>query len=174
MASLESQNFALRCVSKLYLSAHLSDIAIVIDDEKIPCHKTILAATSPFFEKCLFDEKHVGDELILETSKQSFLVALKFMYTGEMEFDNIDEDHLIELFSFSKLLQIKPLVDLVEHRLNGIEISTKNVGKIYAVLNANNATLLNKCWQFIEQNSESVIADSDSFSKLPYDLILEI
>ncbi|RWR98565.1 BTB/POZ domain-containing protein 9-like protein, partial [Dinothrombium tinctorium] len=123
---------------------------------------------------CLFDEKHVGNELILDTSKQSFLVALKFMYTGEIEFDNIDDDHLIELFSLSNSLQIKPLVDLVEHRLNGIEISTKNVGKIYAVLNANNATLLNKCWQFIEQNSESVIADSDSFSKFPYDLILEI
>ncbi|RWS03904.1 hypothetical protein B4U79_19110, partial [Dinothrombium tinctorium] len=127
MACLESQNFALRCVSQLYLSAHLSDIAIVIDDEKIPCHKTILAATSPFFEKCLFDEKHVGNELILDTSKQSFLPALKFMYTGELEFDNIDEDRLIEFFSLSQSLQIKPLVDMVEHRLNGIEISTKNV-----------------------------------------------
>ncbi|RWS03834.1 hypothetical protein B4U79_18402 [Dinothrombium tinctorium] len=156
------------------MSAHLSDIAIIIDDERIPCHKTILAATSPFFEKCLFVEKHVGDELNLETSKQPFLAALKFMYTGEVEFDNIDEDRLIDVFLLSQSLQIKPLVYLIEHRLNGIEISTKNVGKIYAALSANNSTLLNKCWQFIEHNSESVIADADSFSKFSYDLILEI
>ncbi|RWS07283.1 BTB/POZ domain-containing protein 9-like protein [Dinothrombium tinctorium] len=175
MASLESQNYALRCVSQLYLSAHLNDFAIIINnDDKIPCHKTILAATSPYFEKCLFGEKDVGDELILDASKQSFLVALKFMYTGEVEFDNIDDDRLIELYPLSQSLQIKPLVDLVEHRLNDIEILTKNVGKIYEALSANNSTLLNKCWQFIEENFESVIADSDSFSKFPHDLILEI
>ncbi|RWS04396.1 uncharacterized protein B4U79_16417 [Dinothrombium tinctorium] len=175
MAGLESQNFALQWLSRLYLNTHLSDIAMTIDDEKIPCHRIVLAASSPYFEQCLFGERFMGDELMLDTSKESFLAALKFMYTGAVDIDRIDEDPVIDLFSLSHLLQIRPLVSLVEARLNAIEISANNVGKMYSVVSANNAdTLLNKCWQFIEQNSENVITDMVTFSKFPYDLILEI
>jgi len=88
-------------ISQLYLSSKLSDITIVVENESIPCHKSILASQSHFFEAMfttqMIESKQTQIEL-KETNAYLFRLLLKLTYFGELDLDALTPNIVVKLF----------------------------------------------------------------------------
>ena len=94
-----------------------SDVTIICDEEKFPCHKTILSARSDVF-KVMFSmpdskEQQHGVVKIDDVSAKTMKTFLKFMYTDDLEEEEIDCNLLIaaDKYDFKRLFNIclKPI-----------------------------------------------------------------
>ena len=83
---LRSQEFEnnMKCVSELGM---FSDIAIVCDGEKFPCHGNVLATRSSIF-KAMFTweiaKKDMKEVEIEDSTKEAMEAWINHIYTGEM------------------------------------------------------------------------------------------
>ena len=89
-------------------AANFSDVTLVSDDgEQIECHKVILAASSPFFEKLLKRGDHPRPLIFLRGVKKADLDAvIDFLYCGEA---NILQENLESFLAIAEDLQVKGL-----------------------------------------------------------------
>ena len=90
-----------------------TDVTVSCEDGSLKCHKMVLAACSPYFEKILSDESvsSYGFHPIVvlqDTPCDVFRALLEFMYKGEV---NIYQEELPLLMSIAASLQIKGLYE---------------------------------------------------------------
>ena len=85
-----------------------SDVTLVSDDgDQIECHKVILAASSPFFEKLFKRGDHPQPLIFLRGVKKADLDAVvDFLYCGEA---NILQENLESFLAIAEDLQVKGL-----------------------------------------------------------------
>lgn len=80
-----------RGCEKLYLDARTADVHFVFDSEdgeseRIPAHKNILSAISPFFDAMFYGEmKQNGDINIVDTPTEAFKEFLQFFYRSTVK-----------------------------------------------------------------------------------------
>lgn len=96
----------------LFNNAIMSDCAfrIKLENIKIPAHKYILGGSSVVFYNYFYDMKANFNEITVEdVSSDSFLVFLKFLYTGKKEFNMRNISDILKLadrYSINNLTQI--------------------------------------------------------------------
>merc|ERR1719461_759862 len=87
----DSEPSLIQVLQDLHLSEDSSDITIICDDEKFPCHKFILSARSDVFKTMLSmpDSKEQLDGIIKidDVSAQTMKTLLKFMYKDDLEIE---------------------------------------------------------------------------------------
>lgn len=88
-------------ISQLYLSSKLSDITIIVENESISCHKSILGSQSDFFEALftteMIESKQTEIEL-KETNAYLFRILLRLCYFGELDLNALTPHYIIDLF----------------------------------------------------------------------------
>ena len=86
-----------------------SDVTLACEDgEQFEAHKVILAASSPFFQNLLRNNKHPHPMIYLKGVKSEDLVAIiDFLYCGEV---NIFQENLEVFMATAEELKIKGLV----------------------------------------------------------------
>ncbi|CAG0880707.1 unnamed protein product [Cyprideis torosa] len=90
-----------------------TDVTVSCEDGSLKCHKMVLAACSPYFERVLSDEavSLYGAHAIIvlqDTPCDVFRALLEFMYKGEV---NIYQEELPLLMSIAASLQIRGLYE---------------------------------------------------------------
>ncbi|CAG0889783.1 unnamed protein product [Darwinula stevensoni] len=86
-----------------------TDVTIACDGASLKCHKMVLAACSPYFQKLFLDNPCQHPIVVLKDIKyQVFRYLLDFMYKGEV---NISQDDFLSLMKVAKTLKIKGLVE---------------------------------------------------------------
>ena len=90
-----------------------ADVTVACEDgEQIEAHKVILAASSPFFEKILKENRHSHPLIFLRGVKMEDLqAAMDFMYFGET---NVAKNNLDFFLAIAKELMIKGLITRVK------------------------------------------------------------
>ena len=71
--------------SKLLSSRKYCDVFFIIGHQRIPAHRTVLAAQSEYFEKLLFGtmKEAKNEEVVLkDVLPATFQLLLKYAYTG--------------------------------------------------------------------------------------------
>ena len=67
---------------------HMCDVIICVDGKKIPAHRNVLAAASPFF-RGMFGEGRFSEatkrEVNLAVNKDAALAIINTIYTGELQ-----------------------------------------------------------------------------------------
>ena len=85
----EFDQCASQTFKRQYNSTEFCDVTLACEDEKqIKCHKMIISACSPFFNKILKQNPHQHPLIYLKGVKHDTLrTILKFMYFGEARGD---------------------------------------------------------------------------------------
>jgi len=86
-------------------NGELCDVTLKIGNLTLPAHKTVLAATSPYFRQ-LFTSKSNGDnEICLPTNIKPDMMAviLEFLYTGNLKIDIKNIEDLLDVACLVKV-----------------------------------------------------------------------
>nr|XP_020667170.1 kelch repeat and BTB domain-containing protein 12 isoform X2 [Pogona vitticeps] len=78
-------------VKRMKELAEMTDVVLVAEDEKFPCHKLMLAAFSPYFKAmftCGLSECTQKEVVLQDMSAESVSIILHFMYTAELHLTN--------------------------------------------------------------------------------------
>ena len=83
-----------------------SDVTLACEDgQQVSAHKVILAASSPFFQKLLRQNKHPHPLIYMRGIKSDDLLAIvDFLYTGEA---NVYQENLDSFLAIAEELQLK-------------------------------------------------------------------
>lgn len=150
-------SYADEMVSKLFKRRRFTDFVIVCGDKEFPCHRAVVAESSPVFEAAVsgnMTEGQSGRIDIKDAEPDAVSAMLSFMYTGKLD-DEHDLDHL-KLLVLGDRYGIDKLVAACAPRLLE-KLSPDTVASVARVLKAG-AT--NPCLQpFLESLKEKVAAD---------------
>lgn len=116
--------------AKLFKDDKLSDITLIVGDEKIPAHKLVLCAWSDTFRAMLDGANWAESEMkelkinVEEEDNDNFKYMLEYMYTGNSAF--IDESNVMPLISLANYYGIHALKEVCG-KLLGQQISESNI-----------------------------------------------
>lgn len=147
-------------MSNLYLSTEYSDITFVVEKERIPAHRNIVASSSPYFRAMLQGQlaESTQTEIELNVSLVAFMPLLKYMYTGLMSLAHIREEHLLEVLTLAKQCGFEALIVGIVKHLGG-RISLESCWKFLEESQLNNWDLLtDRCMEFIDRNADTMLA----------------
>ncbi|KAM4676491.1 kelch-like protein 30 [Discoglossus pictus] len=110
-------------LQELYFSKMLCDFTIVVEGQRLQCHRVVLSSVSRYFYSmftCCLKESRKGEVVLLEISASVMQAVLHFIYTGEA---SLNLDNIEELFTVSSRLMITLLQNLCSRCLNTKKIS---------------------------------------------------
>ena len=131
------------------------DVTLASDDDgQIEVHKTVLAASSPFFKNLLIKQKHPHPLLYMRGIKKSRLDSIvEFLYNGEV---NIAQDDLNDFLSLAEELKLKGLTKDLDEEMKMFE--SVELGFVQTRPDEN--------MQFSERSVEAFHDDFDSMSNV--------
>ena len=86
----------------------LCDVTILVGKKKIPAHKLVLAASSPYFETMFtgdFPESNQSEVAIRDVDAEAMETLIDFCYTSSIE-DKVDKSNVQDLLAAACFLQI--------------------------------------------------------------------
>jgi len=140
---------------KLHKDESLSDLTLIVGEEKIPVHRMVLCAWSETFRAMLdkgsawaeASEKELEVNLDDEQECEHFKQILEYMYTGSTDF--IDSKNVVPLIALSNYYAIDALKEVCGQLL-GDNLSEDNVFYMLDIVEKYNCTELAKiCGSFL-------------------------
>jgi speckle-type POZ protein len=96
-----------------------ADVTFVVNNERIPAHRIILAARSTYFRTMFssgMKEAQKGNDIIVQdTSPAAFRALLRYLYTDELAFDDTVK-LLVDVLRKAKELELTRVVNHCEQR----------------------------------------------------------
>ncbi|RWS15651.1 BTB/POZ domain containing protein 9-like protein [Dinothrombium tinctorium] len=174
MSRALNDNFAFKLLNDLYESKRLADITFEIDGEFISAHRSIVAASSPFFERLLCENQYFR-KFSIKTTIRSFRLLLEFIYSGNVDLTALSEQELVDLLLLCKQCELNALADFVSQRIDETTVNLENVGKLFQIaVDCAVPSFAEKCLQFIDLNSQSVVNSPEIFARFPSQLVESI
>ncbi|XP_015117117.1 TD and POZ domain-containing protein 4-like [Diachasma alloeum] len=154
-------------VSDFLMTRSLSDVKIIIGDERILAHKLILSAASPVFHAMLTSPMKEGMEncVVIEDIDAGIMkTVLKILYTGRDE--DLDRLEIAwEVLAVAEKYDMKVLKDQCEQKLLN-NLTVNNVLQILDDADTYQAeTLKKECMKFIIRHQKEIIA-TDYFEEI--------
>lgn len=145
------------CMSPLY-----SDVTFIVQNTKIPAHRSLLAVRSEYFRAMLFGglAESKQDEIRLEIPLEAFKVILRYIYTGHMSLFQLKDEHILETLDLAKEYGFGALEKMIWLYLKG------NIGleNCCAILDAAHLygleELIKACLSFMDRNSTKLLQHS--------------
>jgi len=105
-------------LGELLESGEMSDFKIICGGEKFPCHRAILLARSKVLRAMInsdMKEANSGQLIIKDLEPGIVRIVLKFIYTGEVIFDNIAR--ALKLLEVGNMYELRGLKNISEDHL---------------------------------------------------------
>jgi len=143
-----------------------SDFKVVArGGEKIPCHRSILAAATPVFKGMMSGDMEEGRQgfVIVDEPVEALRAMLRYMYLGQLACD-VEHTLLLDLLRLSDYYQVDDLARLCVSRLLPL-IDKDNVVEIMQVLGHRRhvSTLFEKAFLYVE---DMVRSNDELFEQL--------
>jgi speckle-type POZ protein len=133
-----------------------SDVHFIVQNQKIPAHKTILVARSPVFAAMFqneMQEKSSNEVVVTDMEPDALKLMLQFIYTGHCQIGAWTED----LFFAADKYDIKDLKEICEEELR-IKLCVDNAIRFLILSDLHRATKLNESSiSFINQNAVEIM-----------------
>ena len=169
----EHQHTLLETLKSMYDSGHLIDVKICVQDKEFPCHRNVLAATSPYFRAMFtidLNESKQEKIRILEVDANSVQQVIEYAYTGRIE---ITKSNAQNLLGVASLFQIIPIHNACAKFME-TQLDVSNCIGIHCFAQIHNCDdLRNKAKEHIEKNFTEV-SQGEEFVSLTKDKISEI
>ncbi|KAI8515022.1 Kelch repeat and BTB [Branchiostoma belcheri] len=97
-------------LSEMHSHEELVDVTLLVDEDRFPCHRLLLAAASPYFKAMFcrkgFTETQEDCVRLQGVSKDAVNLLVRYVYTGQVE---LSETNVQELMSAANMFQILDL-----------------------------------------------------------------
>lgn len=147
-------------MGELCLSSEYSDVTFIVENQKIPAHRVILASRSTYFRALLYGglAESTQSEIQLNVPLVAFKTLLEYIYTGYMSLSQIKEEHILDTLGLANQYGFEALEEAISSYLKK-KLSLDNC---CAILDAarlyNLETLTAVCMTFMDRNASSVLA----------------
>ena len=108
----------------LFVDSKLTDVVIHCEDETFLCHGMVLCARNAAFKEMFEAGFSEGEDMefhIPDISSAAFKKILRFLYTGTLPTDDIQNEMWMELLRDAVKLQLDLLKRICKERLNSNE-----------------------------------------------------
>lgn len=155
-------------ISALCMCDDYSDITLIVDANRFPAHRVILASRSDYFRALLFGglkETHENEiELCEVTSIPAFQQLLKYVYSGQLSLSSLSEDMVLEVLGLAHKYGFSELEEAISDYLRH-SLCIRNVCLLYDSANLYSLEQLAKeCCTFIDRNAWDVIHHESFFN----------
>ncbi|CAJ0929536.1 unnamed protein product, partial [Mesorhabditis belari] len=159
-------------LSKLYLSESFSDVILKVEGERLPAHKTILAARSEYFRAMFFggmaestDSSKVREVELKDTTLEAFKHLLNYIYSSKLSLEHMKEELVIEVLGLANKYGFVDLVEAIADHLKSIIYNSNlcsifNISLLYVL-----TSLTDFCLEYADRNAELVLG-SEGFLQL--------
>ncbi|TGZ47245.1 hypothetical protein CRM22_011054 [Opisthorchis felineus] len=152
--------------------SQFTDVTLCVGDENLPCHKVILAASSPYFHAMFsspYKEQQTSHVLLEHVSPWAVRRLLDFAYLGVME---LSETTVQDVFTAASLLDypiaMKACVQFMEQHLD-----LTNCLGVESLAELHGLTSLGKAARKMTiENFSTLVAESSEWPVLPFSTIL--
>ncbi|BFF97286.1 BTB/POZ domain-containing protein 9-like [Drosophila madeirensis] len=154
-------------MGRLFMQELYSDVVFLVEDQRLPAHRVVLAARCEYFRALLFGDmaeskKH---EIQLEVPLEAFKSILEYLYMDKLPLAKIGVDKTYDVLNLAHLYGLEYLQTAVDKYLQQ-EVAVSNV---CVILNAarlyDMPELVKKCYNFMEENQLALL-QSDSIQTL--------
>jgi BTB/POZ domain-containing protein 9 len=174
---VDHRNVLCHRISTLLLQPDFADVTLIVNGERFPAHKSVLAACSEYFRALLFcgmRESHEAEVVIGDVvSVDAFRSLLSYIYTARINLSDLSEELVLEVLGLAHKYGIEELEDAISLFLR-FSLRIQNVCVIYdASLLYGLSGLIKDCCSFIDRNAPQVMAD-ESFGNVSADALKEM
>lgn len=149
------------------------DLTLVVDQREFPCHRVIVASSSPYFQALLthtFRENSLQSIPLHDIRSDIFADLLQYIYSGKIE---LDESNVQDLLIASDMIQLNEVVQFCCHYLS-IALNEKNVVDVWKLADQFQCTSLRKdAEHYLLMNFRNVLR-TDAMKTIPKELLIEI
>ncbi|KOB68647.1 BTB/POZ domain-containing protein 9, partial [Operophtera brumata] len=98
-------------IGSLCLSSEYSDVTLIVEGQRIPAHKVILAASSDYFRALLYGGMREANqaEVELQAPLQAFKALLRYVYSGHTGLSMLREDTVLDMLGLAHLFNFQEL-----------------------------------------------------------------
>ncbi|XP_058443834.1 BTB/POZ domain-containing protein 9 isoform X2 [Malaya genurostris] len=162
-------------MAQLCMSNDYSDVTFIVENEKLPAHRVILAARSEYFRALLYgglSESH-QDEIHLKIPLKAFKALLKYIYSGNMSLAQMKEENILDTLGLANQYGFTDLEIAISDYLRQV-LSLNNV---CAILDAAKLFgldgLINVCHSFLDRNAGEIL-QHETFKSLSEESICSL
>lgn len=154
-------------MGRLFMNDLYSDVVFLVEDQRLPAHRLVLAARCEYFRAMLYGDmaeskKH---EIQLEVPLEAFKSILEYLYSDKLTFAKIGMDKTLDVLNLAHLYGL----EYVGTAINKYLEQKLAVNNVCVILNAarlyDMPELTNKCLDFMNTNSIALL-QSDSIQML--------
>ncbi|XP_066254986.1 BTB/POZ domain-containing protein 9-like [Euwallacea similis] len=163
-------------LSSLYLNQEYSDVCLVVEGQKLPAHKVILAARSDYFRALLYGglrESSQTEIMLQDAPLNAFKILLKYIYTGHMFLMTLKEDVILDTLGLAHQYGFEDLEGAISDILKQL-LALRNV---CAILDTAHLYRLDKlvavCHSFLDKHACEILMH-ESFVTLSQDALVEL
>ncbi|XP_005111835.1 kelch-like protein 20 [Aplysia californica] len=159
--------------SQLYKNKQFVDVTLVVEHTAFPCHKNVLAASSPYF-LVMFStslaEAQQDQITLKDMEARTLALVLDYIYTGQV---TLTEDTVQNLLSAANLFQLIPLRDgCAEFMMSHVTVA--NCIGVFFFAKAHQCNVLALKAKEIINNKFPQLCKQQEFLSLPVDKLVEI
>uniref|UniRef100_A0A2H1VX80 BTB/POZ domain-containing protein 9 n=1 Tax=Spodoptera frugiperda TaxID=7108 RepID=A0A2H1VX80_SPOFR len=154
-------------IGSLCLSSEYSDVTLIVEGQRIPAHKVILAASSDYFRALLYGGMRETNqaEVELQAPLQAFKALLRYVYSGHMGLSMLREDTVLDMLGLAHQFNFQELETAISDYLRQV-LALRNVcsvldaARLYGL-----KALMDYCYNFLDRNAIEVL-QHDTFLQL--------
>ncbi|PIO76423.1 BTB/POZ domain protein [Teladorsagia circumcincta] len=163
-------------IGSLFLNPNFSDVMFVVEGEKFPAHKVLLAARSEYFRAMLYGgmkESDEGEIVLEETNVFAFRNLLRYIYTAKLNLLEYKEEQVMDILGLAHKYGFVKLQNAIAEYLKAI-LNNKNLCTIF---NISQLYFLNDlteyCLVFADQNASEVLT-TQGFLQLSINAVTQL
>lgn len=154
-------------IARLCMNERYADVEFIVEEQRLPAHRAILAARSEYFRALLYGgmSEATQREISLEVPLDPFKVLLRYIYSGTLSLATLDEDAVIGVLGMANQYGFGDLEMAISKYLRQY-LALNNVCMILDAARLYNLEELTQvCHMFMDRNAADLL-QHDSFKML--------
>ncbi|XP_008120886.2 kelch-like protein 20 [Anolis carolinensis] len=160
-------------IKRLYQQQELCDVTLVAEGKRFPCHRTLLASVSLYFQRMFsstFRESRESEIVLMDLPATSLQTLLVYVYTGALPFQEKEAE---VLFTAASRLQIASALEIITRFFKG-KISVWNCLELYVLAHSHNyRPLLRPASHHVAIHFEQLL-EFPAFQALDFSILMSI
>lgn len=157
-------------MSQLCINAEYSDVTFIVEQNRLPAHKIILAARSPYFRAMLYGglAESTQTDIELNVPLDAFRALLGYIYSGCISLTKMKEENILDTLGLANQYGFETLELAISAYLrNSLSLrnccATFDAARLYGL-----ESLCDVCMTFMDRNSAELLGHP-SFTTLSQD-----
>lgn len=146
-------------MAQLCLNEDYSDVTFIVENQRLPAHRVMLAARSEYFRALLYGglSESTQKDIHLKVPVEAFKALLRYIYSGHLSLSQMDEDNILDTLGLANQYGLTEL----ELAISDYLVQYLALNNACAILDAarlyNLEKLTKVCLTFMDRNAADIL-----------------